>query len=179
MKYSLPILLLTCAVCACSSGKTSSTGSSGSSATVHIASPVAAASFEITPDATDIDVMVSETDFTLVPLGMEGSDMSQGQVRLYVDGMSCDDPGGDDPGEPTTPVDYNRILPNAAGENTIGMDYCPGGVLAVDDKDHTLEAQLWHGTTPLLDSTGATIKDDVSFHTTYSATDGAAGAAGN
>jgi hypothetical protein len=166
-------------MCACSSDKTSSPGSSDSSATVHISSPVAASSFEITPDMTDIDVVVTETDFTLVPLGMEGSDMSQGQVRLYVDGMSCDDPGGDDPGEPAMPVDYNRILPNATGENTIGMDYCAGGVPAVDDKDHVLEAQLWHGTTPLLDSTGATIKDDVSFHTTFSATAGAAGAASN
>ena len=174
MKYCLPIVLLACAACACSSDKTDSPTATPSNATVKIVTPAVGDSFEVTPDVTDMDVVITETNFTLVALGMEGNDMTKGQVRLYVDDMSCDDPGD---GAMPVPLEYNRILPNQDGENNVGLDYCAGGVPAVDDKDHTLKAQLWHGTTPLTGATGADITDQVTFHTTFSAT-GAAGAAG-
>jgi hypothetical protein len=141
-------------------------GPTPTSATVKIAKPDAGSSFEITPDSTDIDVDVAVTGFTLVALGSEGTDMTKGQVRLYVDGHDCDDPGeGTDP-----PLKYNRILPNAGNESTIGMDYCVGGVAALTDKTHTLEARLYHGETEL------SAFDTLTFKTTFSYKDAAADA---
>jgi hypothetical protein len=176
VKSAIPLLIasLGC-VCACSSSdKSTPPPSTASTATVTIASPAPGSSFEITAVNTDIEIQIDETNFTLVKLGTEGTDMSQGQVRVYVDGMSCDDPGD---GPMPVMVPYNRILPNDDGESTVGMDYCASGVPALDDKDHTMVAQLYHGETPLMNAAGATITDQIVFHTTWS--DAAAGAAGS
>jgi hypothetical protein len=135
-------------------------GPLGANAGVKITAPEAGASFVITADLTDIDVAVSVTGFTLVPLGTEASDPNAGQVRLFVDGTDCNDPGTD-----AGPLPYNRILPNGDNESTIGMDYCVGGIDAVNDKSHTLQAQLWHGGTRI---TTPTATDTISFHTYFS-----------
>ena len=42
------------------------------------------------------------------------------------------------------------------------MDYCASGVPALDNKTHTLTAQLWHGDVKLNAS------DELHFHTTFS-----------
>jgi hypothetical protein len=174
VKAALLLCLSFSLVCACGSDKTDSNPApiTPSNATVTIVSPTTDQSFALTPDVVDIDVDIKETNFTRVMLGMEGSDMSKGQVRLYVDGAACNDPGD---GAMPVPLAYNAILPNADGESVIGMDYCPGGTIPLDDKDHMLKAQLWHGETALKNAAGEEISDSRTFHTTYSDT-GAAGA---
>jgi len=135
------------------------------SPSVKITTPHEGDSFVITADSVDVDVDFDVQHFELVPLGQEGTDMGKGQVRLYVDGDNCNDPG--DPGQ--MPLPYNKIWPNDAMEKHVGMDYCAGGVPAIDNKTHTLKAQLWHGTTALTQSTAT---NQITFKTTFSAEGG-------
>ncbi|HEY2410294.1 MAG TPA: hypothetical protein VGI10_30020 [Polyangiaceae bacterium] len=173
MKAALSLCLLTSLVCACGSDKTAApaTPAGPSNATVTIAAPTMGQSFALTADSVDIDVNIQETNFTRVMLGMEGADMSMGQVRLYVDDAACNDPGE---GAMPTPLTYNAILPNADGASSIGMDYCQGGTTTLMDMDHTLKAQLWHGDTALMNAAGTEISATVTFHTTFSDTDAGA-----
>jgi hypothetical protein len=149
---------------ACSS-KSSSPGAEGSAPSITITQPHDGASFALTADSMDIDVDFDVRNFDLVPLGQEGTDTSKGQVRLYVDGDLCNDPG--EMGEPAVP--YNKIWPNEQNEKHVGMDYCFGAPAGLDNTSHVLKAQLWHGETAL---TQPSATHQVGFKTTYSAEGG-------
>jgi hypothetical protein len=138
-------------------------GSPAALPTVRIDSPTEGQSFELTEVDTDVALSVTVGSFTLVPLGQEGDDRAKGQVRVFVDDHDCDDPG--DPDQHEEPAPYNRILPNDKGESTIGLDYCSGGVLAIDGKSHRLRAELWHGGQPI----GVT--HAITFRTTFRRSD--------
>jgi hypothetical protein len=140
-------------------------GTTGTAPSVKITKPHEGESFALTPDIVDVDVDFDVQHFELVLLGQEGTDMGKGQVRLFVDGDSCNDPG-EPPAEPPSP--YNKIWPNDAMEKHVGMDYCAGLAMALDNKTHTLKAQLWHGETVLPAS------DQITFKTTFSADGGTA-----
>jgi hypothetical protein len=161
-------VLLAIASSACSTSTSQNEVSSAGPPSLAVAKPLEGQSFEITPTDVDVDVSVVVTNFTLVPLGQEGTDMDKGQVRIFVDGDDCDDPG--DPGEGDPQVPYNRILPNAHGESTVGLDYCVGGVSAIDGRSHVLRAELWHGDQPL------SISQQLTFRTTFRRDDGGADA---
>ena len=139
-------------------------GGSSSAPSVKITKPHEGDSFALTPDIVDVDVDFDVKNFELVLLGQEGTDLGKGQVRLFVDGDSCNDPG-EPPAEPPSP--YNKIWPNDAMEKHVGMDYCVGLAMALDNKTHTLKAQLWHGAMVL------TASDQITFKTTFSAEGGA------
>jgi hypothetical protein len=159
-------LATACAFAACSSDDGAEPVDAGPdgiptvNATVKIVQPRNDDSFVITPYEVDVPLAVDVKGLMLVPLGQEGADFSKGQVRIFVDGADCNDPG-DGTEEPPSP--YNRILPNDENESTIGMDYCLGGILGIDNRTHTLKAELWHGETPL------GIADEIRFKTTFRA----------
>src|SRR5262249_52509856 len=134
---------------------------------VKITQPGEGFTFAATLDELDMPIAVQVENFVLAPLGEEGSDPAKGQVRLYVDDDQCNDPGED--GEP--PVPYNRILPNDENNQTVGVDYCMGGVALLNGRSHTLKAQLWHGQTAL------PITDQITFNTTFTMGDGGTDAA--
>jgi hypothetical protein len=149
---------------------------SGPAPTVKITAPRSGDSFHITPDEVDVPVTVVVTNFTLVALGQEGSDPSKGQIRLFVDGKDCNDPGeppGPEHPEGEPAVPYNRILPNEKNDSTIGMDYCLGGIFLLDNKTHTVSAELWRGETKL------DVSDQITIRTTFDAGDAGLDAAGD
>jgi hypothetical protein len=155
---SLALFALACSKDDTTADVADASSDGASRATIKLTSPHEGDSFVITPNDVDVPIDFTVEGFTLVPLGQEGTDPSKGQARFYVDEMDCNDPG--EGGEPAVP--YNRIYPNEADEKTIGMDYCAGGVRALDDKTHTLTAQLWHGEIKL------NVADEIHFHTTFS-----------
>jgi hypothetical protein len=151
---------------ACSSVN-SSAGAEGSAPSVKLTKPHDGDSFALTADSMDIDVDFDVQNFELVQLGQEGTDMRKGQVRLYVDGDLCNDPG--EMGQPA--LSYNKIWPNDQGQKHVGMDYCFGAPSGLDNTSHVLKAQLWHGEMALTQSSAI---HQIRFKTTYSAEGGIA-----
>jgi hypothetical protein len=128
--------------------------------TLTIAKPADGSTLDLTPTDVDVDLSTLVTNFTLVPEGQEGDDAHKGQIRVWVDGMACNDPGDGDAGRDAAP--YNRIFPNARGVWTINMSFCQGGASALAGTWHTLRADLWHGEMALGISQQLTFK--TNFH---------------
>lgn len=152
-------------------------GGSASTPSIKIVSVGSAGLVAFTADSPDVDVMLSASGILLKDPGTCLGEKDCGHVELFIDGSTCNDLE-----DAASPKPYNAVTSSTT--STAGLDYCPTFPMVAGG--HTLRAELHHDDlSPVLDPSGATLADSVTFTATLGSspadmgTSSACGSVGN